>query len=163
MHNVSGGRLLPATWNTPGFIVVWRRDIPNANEQSLCVHNTTRASLTCIVGQSSVVHVKEEPSLLPRLHPSPSFGQEACAAARRQPQVRAGGHPVAQRLHMGPEVEVGRQEKRLPPLLKICSMWCLNVTEKSHFLFSGKWWFQLFQTRPWVTRQWYWTCVSDIA
>ena len=69
------------------------------------------AGPTCIVGQSSVVRVKREPPLLPGLHPPPPLGQEAGAAARRQPQVRAAGHPVTQGLHVGPEVEVGGEEE----------------------------------------------------
>lgn len=58
-----------------------------------------------------MVHVKQEPSLLPGLDPPPSFGQEAGAASRRQPQVRAAGHSVTQRLHVGPEVKVWREEE----------------------------------------------------
>lgn len=58
-----------------------------------------------------MVHVKQEPSLLPGLHPPPSLGQEACTASRRQPQVGAGGHPVTQRLQVGAKVKVGREEE----------------------------------------------------
>lgn len=72
----------------------------------------TGSGLTRVVGQPSVVHVKQEPSLLPRLHPPPSLGQEAGAASGRQPQVGAGGHAVAQGLQVGAEVEVGREEER---------------------------------------------------
>lgn len=117
---------LPSLW----WAGVTQKAFIHANEQSLCVHNTTRASLTCIVGQSSVVHVKEEPSLLPCLYSSPSFGQEACTASRCQPQVHAAGHPVTQRLHMGPKVEVWREEERLATLLK------RYMVFKCDFLFS---------------------------
>lgn len=71
----------------------------------------TRPGLTSVVGQSPVVHVKEEPSLLPRLDSPPSLGQEAGAASGRQSQVGAGGHAVTQGLQVGAKVEVGREEE----------------------------------------------------
>lgn len=58
-----------------------------------------------------MVHVKQEPPLLPSLDPAPSLGQEACAASRRQPQVFAAGHSVTQRLQVSPQVEVGTEEE----------------------------------------------------
>ena len=58
-----------------------------------------------------MVHVKQEPSFLPSLDPPPSFGQEARTAPRRQAQVRAAGHPVTQRLQVGPQVKVGGEEE----------------------------------------------------
>lgn len=67
---------------------------------------------TCVVGQPPVVHVKQEPPLLPRLDPPPSLGQEAGAASGRQPQVGAGGHAVTQRLQVGAEVKVGGEEEQ---------------------------------------------------
>lgn len=65
-----------------------------------------------------MVHVKQEPPLLPGLDPPPSLGQEACAASRRQPQVRAAGHPVTQRLQVGPEVKVRGEEEGQAALLE---------------------------------------------
>ena len=65
-----------------------------------------------------MVHVKQEPSLLPGLHPPPSFGQEAGAASRCQAQVRAATHSMTQRLHMGPEVKVRREEEGQAELLE---------------------------------------------
>lgn len=65
-----------------------------------------------------MVRVKQEPPLLPRLDSPPSFGQEARTASGRQAQVRAAGHPVTQRLHMTPEVKVGREEKGQAALLQ---------------------------------------------
>lgn len=59
-----------------------------------------------------MVHVKQEPSLLPRLDSAPSLGQEAGTASGRQAQVGAGGHAVTQRLQVGAEVKVGREEER---------------------------------------------------
>lgn len=73
-------------------------------------HRSSR--LTSIVGQPPVVHVKQEPSLLPRLDSPPSLGQEAGAASGRQPQVGAGGHAVTQGLQVGAEVKVGGEEER---------------------------------------------------
>lgn len=73
-------------------------------------HSSSR--LTSIVGQPPVVHVKQEPSLLPRLDSPPSLGQEAGAASGRQPQVGAGGHAVTQGLQVGAEVKVGGEEER---------------------------------------------------
>lgn len=71
----------------------------------------TSPSLTGVVSQSPVVHVKEEPSLLPRLDSPPSLGQEASAASGRQSQVGAGGHTVTQGLQVGAQVKVGREEE----------------------------------------------------
>lgn len=65
-----------------------------------------------------MVHVEQEPSLLPGLDPPPSFGQEARAASRRQPEVRAAGHSVTQGLQVGPEVKVGREEEGQAALLE---------------------------------------------
>lgn len=65
-----------------------------------------------------MVHVKQEPPLLPGLNPPPSLGQEACATSRCQPQVGAAGHPVTQRLHMGPEVKVRREGEGKAALLE---------------------------------------------
>lgn len=75
-------------------------------------HTHRSPSPTCVVGQPPVVHVKQEPSLLPRLDPPPSLGQEAGAASGRQPQVSAGGHAMTQRLQVGAEVKVGGEEER---------------------------------------------------
>lgn len=75
------------------------------------VHTALSTGLTCVVGESFVVHVKQEPSLFPGLNPPPSLGQKAGAAPGRQPQVHAAGHPVTQRLHVGAEVEVGGEEE----------------------------------------------------
>lgn len=88
------------------------------NAKSESTHPALPASLTCIVGESPVVCVEQKPSLLPGFHPPSSFGQEACAASRCHPQVRAAGHAVTQRLHMGPEVKVCREEERQAPLLE---------------------------------------------
>lgn len=65
-----------------------------------------------------MVHVKQEPPLLPGLDPPPSFGQEARTAPRRQPQVRAAGHAMTQRLQVGPQVKVGREEEGQAVLLE---------------------------------------------
>lgn len=59
-----------------------------------------------------MVHVKQEPSLLPRLDSPSPFGQEAGAASGRQSQVGAGGHTVTQGLQVSAEVKVGRKEER---------------------------------------------------
>lgn len=59
-----------------------------------------------------MVHVKQEPSLLPRLDSPPSLGEETRAASGRQSQVGAGGHAMTQGLQVGAEVKVGREEKR---------------------------------------------------
>lgn len=72
----------------------------------------TSSSLTSVVGQPPMVHVKQEPSLLPRFDPPSSLGQEAGAASGRQPQVGAGGHAVTQGLQVGAEVKVSREEER---------------------------------------------------
>lgn len=78
---------------------------------SVMAQKHTDSSLTSVVGQPPVVHVKEEPSLLPRLHSPPSLGQKAGAASGRQAQVCAGGHAVTQGLQVGAKVEVGREEE----------------------------------------------------
>lgn len=71
-----------------------------------------RSVLTCVVGQASMVHVKQEPPLLPGLHPAAPFGEEPCTAPGGQPQVCAVGHSVTQRLQMCPEVKGGGEEER---------------------------------------------------
>lgn len=81
-----------------------------------------------------MVHVKQEPSLLPGLDPAPSLGQEACTASRRQPQVRAGGHSVTQRLQVGAEVEVWREEEG--QLLETHTR-RLDVVRRSQSIFHG--------------------------
>lgn len=74
-----------------------------------------------------MVHVKQEPSLLPGFDPPPSFGQEARTASRRQPQFRAASHSMTQRLHMGPQVKVWREEEGQATLLE--DKWTLKKLE----------------------------------
>lgn len=64
-----------------------------------------------------MVHVKQEPSPLPGFDPPPLLGQEARTASRRQPQLRAAGDAVTQRLHVSPQVKVWREEEGQAPLL----------------------------------------------
>lgn len=90
----------------------------NTETKSQSAHTAPPASLTCIVGEASVVHVKQEPSLLPGLDPPPSLCEEARAASRREPQVVAADHPVTQRLHVGPQVKVRGQEEGQAALLE---------------------------------------------
>lgn len=61
---------------------------------TVMAQNHTSSSLTSVVGQPPMVHVKQEPSFLPRLDSTPSLGQEAGTASGRQSQVGAGGHAV---------------------------------------------------------------------
>lgn len=66
----------------------------------------------CVISQSSVVHVEQEPPLLPRLDFAAAFGEEPSAAPRREAQVDAAVHSVTQRLDVRPQVKVHREEER---------------------------------------------------
>lgn len=81
-------------------------------DNTVMLKKRSSSSPTSVVGQPPVVHVKQEPSLLPRLDSPPSLGQEAGAASGRQPQVGAGGHAMTQGLQVGAEVKVGGEEER---------------------------------------------------
>lgn len=115
-----------------------------------------------------MVHVKQEPPLLPGLDPPASLGQEARAASRCQPQVRAAGHPMTQRLHVDPEVKVCGEEEGQAALLQ---RQMEKIESKSPFsgkpgdIISFQWPFVLhwFSDRAFfdqMTRQW--THLSDL-
>lgn len=102
-------------WHTEAF---YSCKHTNAKSMSKHTHQTLKASLTCIVGQSFVVCVKQEPSLLPCLDPPSSFREKASTPSRCKPQVRAVGNPVTQWLYMGPKVKVWSKEKGQAALLE---------------------------------------------
>lgn len=58
-----------------------------------------------------MVHVEQEPPLLPGLDLASAFGEETRAAPGREPQVDAPRYAVTQRLDVGPEVKVGGEEE----------------------------------------------------